>query len=77
MAMRNFWLEADVDGRQTTLEGGPRAGNGGMDVTIRQRDKGKSVVAMRISCRRRDDGLLVTCVRDKDNNPITEFVTER
>ena len=77
MAIRNFWVEGDIDGRETTLSGGPRASNGGMDVTIKQRDKNSIVVAVRISCRRRDDGLLVTSVRDKDNNPIVEIVTER
>lgn len=34
MSVRNFWIDADIDGRQTMLGGGPRSSDGGMDVTI-------------------------------------------
>ena len=77
MSMRNFWLDSDIDGRQTSLSGGPRASDGGMNVTVRQRENGKSVVACKVKCYKRNDGLLVTSVRDKNDNVITEVVTER
>ena len=41
MAVRNFWVDADIDGRQTGLGGGPMSKDGGMDVTIYQRDGGR------------------------------------
>lgn len=37
MAVRNFWIDANIDGRLTELSGGPRDKTGGMDVTIKQR----------------------------------------
>lgn len=38
--VRNFWIEATIDGRSSKLEGGPQAKDGGFELTIRQRDKG-------------------------------------
>jgi len=40
MAVRNWWIEADVDGRKTPLSGGPRSKDGGFQLTIYQRVKG-------------------------------------
>ena len=51
MAMRNFYMEADIEGRKTMLTGGPAAKDGGMTVDIRQREEGNSVLAFRIECR--------------------------
>ena len=38
MALRNFWIDAKIDGRKTELEGGPQAKDGGLSVDILQRD---------------------------------------
>ena len=40
MATRNFWLEANIDGRKTPMAGGPQAKDGGFDLTIYIRDGG-------------------------------------
>lgn len=40
MAVRPFYVSADIDGRKTLLEGGPKSGDGGTVVTIYQRDEG-------------------------------------
>ena len=72
--MRNFWLEADIDGRKTALSSGPTGKDGGMRITIRQRDKGESVVAFCISCRE-INGKLVTTVYG--NGSLLDFETER
>ena len=40
MAVRNWWIEADIDGRRTNLAGGPRNKDGGFELRIYQRDKG-------------------------------------
>jgi len=37
---RNFWLHADVDGRGSSLSGGPVARDGGFDQSIAQRADG-------------------------------------
>lgn len=50
MAVRNFWIDADIDGRQTMLSGGPKGREGGMDITIYQREDGGITTALRIKC---------------------------
>lgn len=76
MALRNFYLTADIDGRETLLTGGPRAKNGMMTVEIRQRDDGSSVRAFYIDCIE-NDGKLTSRVYDNKGNKVAEFVTER
>ena len=48
MAMRNWWIEADIDGRKTPMSGGPRGKGGGFYLTIYQRENGESRKAMTI-----------------------------
>ena len=40
--MRNFWLEANVDGRESPVTGGPKAKTDGMVVNVYQCDNGSS-----------------------------------
>ncbi len=77
MAVRNFWVDADVDGRQTMLGSGHRAKDGGMEVTIYQRDDGSISTALRIACRVNWRGQLVTTARNADGEIVFEYVTER
>lgn len=58
MATRNFWISANIDGRKTPLTGGPRAKDGGFDLTIYQRDSGGIVMAASIHGFALDDGTL-------------------
>lgn len=67
--MRNFWLEADIDGRETLVTGGPRSKDGGMNVEISMRDGGCSVTACTIHCYEYN-GLLCVTVRDTDGNIV-------
>jgi hypothetical protein len=39
--VRNFWLEADIDGRKETLTGGPKNRDGGISITLKVREKGE------------------------------------
>ena len=48
--MRPFWLNANIEGRNTDLCGGPRRKDGIMNIDIRQRDNGNSVTAFKIEC---------------------------
>jgi hypothetical protein len=41
MAVRNFWLDARIDGRSTTLSGGPVSKDGGFDLSIKIRSEGE------------------------------------
>ena len=58
MAVRNFWVEADVDGYQNMVSGGPRGKTSGMDVTVYQREDGGIKTAVQIFCRSRDEKLI-------------------
>ena len=40
MAVRPFYVSADIEGRKTMLQGGPKSGQGDMTTTVYQRDKG-------------------------------------
>lgn len=40
MAVRPFYIESDIEGRQTMLKGGPKSGSGDMNTTIYVRDEG-------------------------------------
>ena len=40
MAIRNFWVEAEVDGKATPVAFGPRNADGGFTLTVKMRDNG-------------------------------------
>ena len=77
MVVRNFYVEADIDGRQTTLGGGPKSKDGGMTVLIHQRHDGDVVYhAVKIRCTERD-GKLMTEVFNHEGICVYCFETER
>ena len=41
MNIRNCWVDADIDGRQSSLSGGPRNKEGGMYMVVKIREGGK------------------------------------
>lgn len=47
--VRNWWIEGNIDGRDSTLTGGPVSKDGGIDITIYQRDKGQVTKVVRLS----------------------------
>lgn len=77
MAVRNFYIEADIDGRQTMLGGGPRAKDGGMDVTIYQRDEGGIKRVLTVTCRVRGDKLVTWVDVDGDDTHTEVIETVR
>lgn len=77
MAVRNFYIDAEIDGRRTDLGGGPASKEGGMTVHITQRNDGSIETAYKISCWVDRDGMLVTRVCDKTGKTISENKTER
>lgn len=38
--VRNFWLEANIDGRRKNIAGGPREKTGGFALTVHMRQEG-------------------------------------
>ena len=39
--VRNFWIEAEVDGRKTPIAFGPQGKDGGFSLTVYMRNEGK------------------------------------
>ena len=76
MAVRNFWVDADIDGRKTELAGGPASKEGGMRITIKQRDEGGIVTAFKVYCYE-VDGELITEVIDTSGACVATFETKR
>lgn len=75
MDVRNFWFDADVDGYQNYVSGGPRSKNGGMDLVLYIRDKGRIREAVRIFCRENDGNLSIDV--DVDGERLERVETER
>jgi hypothetical protein len=76
MAVRNFWIDADIDGRQTMLSGGPKSRNGGMTVNIYQRDCSQIIHPVTVNCYE-DHGKLIVSVSDETGMEVFRKVTER
>lgn len=75
--VRNFWIDARIDGRDTKIAGGPIAKDGGLHVTFKQRDTKQVTQALTVDCRVGPDGLLILRVFDADGVPIHEHTTVR
>lgn len=55
---RNFWVDVDIDGKQTRLSGGPRGRRGEFEATFYIRDNGDVLRAVTVSGRAMHDGTL-------------------
>jgi hypothetical protein len=56
--VRNFWVEGNVDGAKSPQGFGPRNKDGGLSLTIYQRNAGNVEVAVRIRGFAHSDGTL-------------------
>ena len=77
MAVRNFWVEASIDGYKTKVKGGPRRKEDGMNLTIYQRENGAISTAFRVNCRVTPSGNLITSVFDENGKLLTSYQTTR
>jgi hypothetical protein len=65
--VRNFWIEVSADGVQPVATG-PRSGDGGARVIIRQRSNGEiDEETITVECRPTQDGQLVIIVTKGDD----------
>jgi hypothetical protein len=76
MAIRNFYVDGRIDGRNTPVTGGPENKTGGMYVDIHIRDQGQSRLGIRVNCIEKD-GKLILAVEDGDGNAIHRIETKR
>ena len=57
-AVRNFWIETEVDGKQERLASGPKAKDGGFETTVYVRDHGQVTNALTMRGEANPDGTL-------------------
>lgn len=75
--VRNFWMTADIDGRDTRLSGGPQSKIGGMDLTLYMRDAGEVAEVVSVLCRADSAGNLVLTVQDQKGEVLFRHRTHR
>lgn len=61
--VRNFWLKGTVDGRRSSIRGGPRTRDGGFLLTLYQRSGGEVSAALSLHGLALSDGTLVVEVK--------------
>jgi hypothetical protein len=78
MAVRNFYVVADVDGRSSQVTGGPIRKDGGMTISLTMRDNGAIRDVLTIYCQAHDDGgLVVEVVDDATRKTVVRYDSER
>lgn len=75
--VRNFWLEATIDGRQSVFTGGPQAKDGGFHLDIMQRSKGSSIRALRVEGFATSDGGICLSVFDATGTRVSLLESKR
>lgn len=65
--VRNFWLEGQIDGRASKIEGGPVSKDGGFFLRVKMRDEGSVVTALSIRGTAWPDGSLWLEFGTEDN----------
>lgn len=75
--VRNFWIDLSVDGNSSRVETGPRAKDGGFNMTILIRDKGGVERAMEVSGHALSDGRLRLVARVSGQPAELTVETER
>jgi len=69
--VRNFWIEAEVDGRKTPIAFGPRGKDGGFSLTVFMRNKDEAEVVLGIGGWMSEDGKLCLSAVDKSDGIIS------
>ena len=76
MAVRNFWIDAQIDGRSAELTGGPQRKYGGFFMEIYIREEGRANVAATISGTS-NEGTLRLVIVNKETDESMVIKTER
>lgn len=75
---RNFWIDANIDGRATALTGGPESEIGGLTACFAIREDGAVALGVTILGRASATGQLVlSVIDDRTGNVVHELTTER
>ena len=76
MAVRNFYIDADIPGRATRLTGGPRNSKDGMFIKLYVREDGSITEALKIDCTV-DNNLLYISIKNEAGETCYESVYRR
>ena len=74
--MRNFWIESDIDGRESFVSGGPRRNDGRMSTKLYFNSNGCSTKAVSINCNPNNDGTLEVRVKTC-NDEIIDIIANK
>lgn len=74
MITRNFWVDTDIDGRKTSLSGGPASASGGFCQVVYMRGGGGTPeIALMLEGKALEDGTLrLTVTADPEGNAWPE-----
>lgn len=75
--VRNFWIEAEIDGRATPLAGGPVRKEGGFHLRVMMRDKGGIITPAFITGTADADGALTLSVNVSGQPATIVYKTTR
>lgn len=77
--VRNFWVEGSAEGKATPVGFGPRSKDGGISLTIKQRDNGEVTTALQVVGIARQDGSLVLTIYKghTGRDILAEVITHR
>ena len=64
MAVRNYWIETEIDGRKSTLRGGPASKTGGFSQKISIRRNGAISTAVQINGHVLPNGQLLITIEE-------------
>ena len=70
--VRNFWLEANIDGKVIPIAAGPRGKDGGFTLTVQQRVFGEPVKVLTIQGSAELDGQLVLEIYPNQEQPFPD-----
>jgi hypothetical protein len=75
--VRNFWIEADIDGRKSPFAAGPVSKDGGFSLRISMRDKGRIVEPLNLYGIATEDGGLELRIVTGDGMNFERFSADR
>lgn len=74
--VRNFYIKGNIDGRKTDISGGSSRKDGGMCLSLTQRNEGSIETCASIECFVEGESLK-TIIYDKESNVVLENITKR
>ncbi len=75
--VRNFWIEAKIDGYKNPIKFGPKRKDGGFHMVINQRNEGKVTTGAIIEGYVTESGQIVLSIQSGQNINHMEVVTKR